>query len=67
MTGALILVALIVGFVLGKVGSAVRVRRIESRLRALGLAAYECSMFEGEVPAQWVSDQIDWVLEEELR
>lgn len=55
------------GLFAGWIGTWIRFQRIEARLRALGVAAYECSMFEGEVPAQWVSDQIDWVLEEEFR
>ena len=60
-------VCLAVGFLVGRVGRWVQVTQIEARLRALGLAARVAEDMGDPLPAEWVANEIEHVLGNELR
>lgn len=67
MTWVALCLAAGVGFVLGQIGRWIERSRLESRLRAVGREARAMEDMGDTVPAEWVADQIEWVLNKELR
>jgi hypothetical protein len=58
---------LAIGFLVGRIGRWVQLSQIESRLRALKLDARVAQDMGEPLPPEWVADQIEWVLGNELR
>jgi hypothetical protein len=58
---------LALGFAVGRLGMWVRISHIESRLRAMKIDARVAQDMGEPLPPEWVADQIEWVLENELR
>lgn len=62
-----VLIGLVVGFMSGRLGLWARIHLIESRLRRM---ARDVRFFHDtgeEVPLDWVADELDRVIEEDLR
>jgi len=60
-------VCLAVGFLVGRTGRWVQLSQIEARLRALGVEARVAQDMGDPLPAEWVADEIEHVLGNELR
>lgn len=58
---------LAVGFLVGRIGMWVRLSQIESRLREMKRDAWVAQDMGEPLPPEWVADQIEWVLGNELR
>jgi len=60
-------VGVALGFLAGRIGRFVQMSQVESRLRSLGVEARVAEDMGEPLPAEWVADQIEWVLGSELR
>lgn len=62
------LVGFAVGVAVGQLGLSYRLARIEGALRNLANGAYEQKLFgHPQVPAEWVMDQVDTLVNREFR
>jgi hypothetical protein len=60
-------VCLALGFLAGRIGRWAQVAQIESRLRAMKVAAQVAQDMHDPLPPEWVADEIEFVLGHELR
>jgi hypothetical protein len=64
-----LIVAFIVGVIVGRVGQWARLHQVEAKIRQLANEVHTNALYEtdGRLPAEWMRDRLDWISGQDFR